>query len=651
MAKLAVIHEDLPHCCVETPSAKLEQKFFLSAIFTLPLLGHMFLPYPWLHRPELQLLLCLPVFWIGTKHFGSSALKSLRHKTPNMDVLIFIGICASFAYSLIGTIFQLGPDFVFYETSASISTLVLLGNLIEQRSVKHTSSAIEELSKVQPVSAMRVSRANGQEKLSQVDAALLRVGDELLINSGDKVPVDAEVIWGEASLNEAMISGESRPVEKTVGDKIIGGTLLLNGSLRARASAVADQTVLANMIKLVREAKTKKADIQRLADRISAVFVPAVLAIAALSLTINYFLIDTTFVEALLRSIAVLVIACPCAMGLATPTAVMVGVGRAARNGILLKGADSLEKLAGITQIIFDKTGTLTNGNFRIISIKCLGVDEESVKELLLGLEQHSSHPIARSVVRQLSASNPYQFAKVQEEKGLGVSANDAQGIVYRLGSKAILGHSYPEHRDAELFLLRGNDLIATVSIEDEIKPEAKQTLALLSKQGVESIMLSGDREQNCKAVANNLGIKRYFSEHSPQQKLDRLTELELQAPSALVGDGINDAPALAQARIGISLSDATQAAIDAAQVVLLNGRLDYIVKALLLSRITFRTIKQNLFWAFFYNVLAIPIAAAGLLNPGIAALAMALSDVVVIGNSLRLRRRAIGAEAGFELL
>ncbi len=644
------IHDQTPHCCADTPSPDISGKFVLSAIFTAPLLLHMFFPHSILHRPHVQLLLCLPVFVIGTQHFGKSALSSLRQARPNMDVLIFIGICASFIYSLIGTVFALGPDFVFYETAASISTLVLLGNLIEQRSVKHTSSAIEELSKIQPLSATRVEYKNGQQHLTQIEAGLVRKGDELAVNSGDKIPVDGEVIWGQASLDEAMISGESRPVDKSLGLQVIGGTLVLSGSLRIKASATADQTILASMIKLVSEAKSKKASIQRLADKISAVFVPVVLFIALLTLSINFLVFGTSLVDAVLRSIAVLVIACPCAMGLATPTAVMVGVGRAAKNGILLKGADSLERLAGIERIVFDKTGTLTTGQFTIKKLNPVSVDKEFAKAVILGLEQHSSHPIARSVVSELAGVRPHKFVEVQEIRGIGMKGISSDGSVFELGSKLLLTNDSSPHAQDDLFLLQGGKLIASIEIQDEVKSEAKSTLHTLKAQGVSAIILSGDREHNCRQVAEVLDITRYYFEHSPQQKLERLSELEAEAATALVGDGINDAPALARSFLGISLSDATHAAIEAAQVVLLNGKLDHIVKALALARVTLRTIKQNLFWAFFYNVLAIPVAAVGFLNPGIAALAMALSDVVVIGNSLRLKRRTISAGNGFEL-
>ena len=615
----------------------LEFKFLFSLVLSLPLLLHMLLPFHWLHAPWVQFALCTPVYLLGAWHFGISAVRSLLRRFPNMDVLIFIGITAAYFYSLSGMLLHLGPDYLFYETSATIVTIVLFGNLLEHRAVKKTTSAIEDLSKLQPERAKRIRNPGALETIEEIEAAAIQVGDLLLINTGDKLPADGEIVWGEGAIDEAIVSGESLPVLKAIGANVVGGTLLTQGNLRVRATAVGSASVLAGMIRLVKEARSNKASIQRLADKVSAVFVPVVLAIAALTLLASMFLFGVPFQAALLRSIAVLVIACPCAMGLATPTAVMVGIGKAARAGILIKGAETLEQFAQVRSMIFDKTGTITTGAFKIREIKGFGLRPSEIGAALAGLERYSSHPIARSIVRELKDQLPLELKEVEETKGLGVAGVDAAGNRFEVGSKFITG--VPAELPYDLYLTKNQKLVAALVLEEQIKEGAPEAIAELRAAGVEATILSGDSRAKVEAIARACGIESYFFERSPQQKLDMVAEFESRGLTAFVGDGINDAPALERASVGVSLSDATHAAIESARVVLLNGRIDYLVKALKVARMTFRTIKQNLFWAFFYNALAIPLAACGLLSPMIAALAMAFSDVVVIGNSLRLRR------------
>lgn len=462
-----------------------------------------------------------------------------------------------------------------------------------------------------------------------------------MINTGDRVPVDGTITWGDASINESMITGESIPIEKGTGGKVIGGTLLEKGSIKVRVDKIGEETTLAHIIKLVGEARLKRPQIQRIGDIVAGAFVPVVLGIAILTVTLSYFVFGISFQAALIHSVAVLVIACPCAMGLATPTAVMVGIGRAARNGILIKGGSTLEQFAKTSTIAFDKTGTLTSGRFSISRLESFDHDPAYVKAVVRGLERHSSHPIAQSIARELADVAPLEMESVEEQKGLGIKGRDAEGNLFELGSYNIAA-KYTGDSSHEVYLIKNEVVIAWLDISDAVKEDAKPVMEALRKRGLELVMLSGDRESKCREVVEKLGIDRYHSGMLPEQKLQAISELQAKGGTAYVGDGVNDAPSLARAEVGVSLSNANQAAIDSAQIVLLNGNLNHLVSALEISRLTLRTIKQNLFWAFFYNILAIPLAAAGYLSPMIAALAMAFSDVIVIGNSLRLRNKRI---------
>jgi P-type Cu+ transporter len=657
-------HEESGTGSSSAPFLTIERKFWISLLFTIPLLLHMVSDWHLLHMPLFQLLFCIPVFAIGVLHFGKSAYYSLKSGVPNMDVLIILGATAAFVYSLIGTVLGLGDNYLFYETAATIITLVLLGNLMEHRSVKKTTSAVEELVKLQHTKArlIRQDAHTGREEVVEIEASQILAGQLFLVNTGDVVPVDGEVSSGHASLNEAMISGESIPVEKAPGDRLIGGTIVESGSIRMQATAVGKQTVLAQIIDLVKNAQTRKPQLQNLADKISAIFVPTVISIALLTFLISYFAVGLAFQASLLHSIAVLVIACPCALGLAIPTAVVVGIGKAAQNGVLIKGADTLEKLSHVKTVVFDKTGTLTTGNFRI---KRVGIptstqaslalatdpallaeekseasyEEEQAKTVLYNLEKHSSHPIARSLVKVLQGLPDVKFSQVEEMKGMGIRATDAEGNRWQAGSYEIARHLTTDSQHT-IYLLRNDQLTATFDLEDEIKPYAGELVRFLKGKGIRTVLLSGDRQARCEELAAQIGIDTVYAEKKPDEKLRLIEELSQQAPVAMVGDGINDAPALAKASVGISLSNATQVAVNAAQIILLNDSLRNLERAFNVGRLTMTTIKQNLFWAFFYNVLAIPFAAAGFLSPAMAALSMAFSDVVVVFNSLRLKWR-----------
>ncbi|TVQ86879.1 MAG: cadmium-translocating P-type ATPase [Bacteroidetes bacterium] len=624
--------------------SSIEKKFWFTAVFTVPLILAMFIPIDLLHNDYFQLALTIPVFAVGFWHFGKSALNSLRAGVTNMDVLIFMGTTAAFIYSLVGTVYRLGPDYLFYETSASIISIVLLGNMLEHRSVKKTTSAIDELTRLQKTTAKRITQEmnEGQEYVEEIDASLVNTGDYVLINTGDKIPVDGEIYWGYGSIDESMVSGESVPVDRTKGDKVIGGTILEKGTIKVRTTATGKDTVLSQIIKMVRNAQKDKPRLHNLADKISAVFVPTVVVIAVLTLLGWYFLGDLPFRDSLMRGVAVLVIACPCALGLAIPTAVVVGLGRTAKNGILIKGGSVFDKFPKIEKVIFDKTGTLTTGRFRVKDLKAMGgKTQQSLVALLYSIEKHSSHPIAKSIVREFKGAEPVLFAKVEEERGIGLTAWDKQGNVYQAGSYDTV-RALTSDNTHSIYITMNNKLIGWVDIEDEVKPEAKEAIDYLKKQGITPVLLSGDREKNCLEIAAKLGIEEVYFEKRPDEKLQIIEEISKNYKVAMVGDGINDAPALAKAYVGISMSDATQVAVKSAEVVLLKGNLSLLSKTFASARVTQRTIKENLFWAFIYNVMAIPLAIVGLLSPMIAAAAMALSDVIVVLNSLRLKKRRL---------
>jgi len=627
-----------------------EKRFYFTLPFTIilffshMLFGHEFI----LNNAYVQMGLCIPVFVIGMMQFGKSAWGSLKSGVPNMDVLIFIGSSSAFIYSIAGMLMHHDAhtihNFLFFETTATIITLVLLGNVLEHRSVKQTTTAIKDLSAIQVSTANLVSLQLGKEVITEINYKDIHVGAILQVNTGDKIPVDGEIISGDATIDESMLTGESIPVEKAAGHKVIGGTILTNGNIRMRAESVGDETMLSKIIELVKKAQQTKPNIQKLGDKISAIFVPVVLGIALLTFLLSYFVFDIASKTALMNSIAVLVISCPCAMGLATPTAVMVGIGRAAKKGILIKGGSTLEEFAKIKNIVFDKTGTLTTGEFKIGAITILGnTTEEEVKSILFYLEQHSSHPIAKSLVTELKDTATNQkFIEIKEEKGLGISAKDEQNNTYQVGSyKIAAGQTLSDMHN--VYVLKNEVLIATVDLVDSLKENVQTAINDLHKQGIEPVLLSGDSRKKCEELAKKLNIKVVYSEQLPSQKLEIIEQLTKVNTTAMVGDGVNDAPALAKASVGISISNATQVAIQSAQIVLLKSNdLSQLNEAYLISKHTLITIKQNLFWAFFYNIVAIPIAAMGFLNPMVGALAMAFSDVIVIGNSIRLKNKKL---------
>ena len=620
----------------------LQTFFSICLTLTIPLFCHMFLnDNHILRNPIVQLVLCLPVFLIGCYHFGRSAWASLKLKKPNMDVLIMMGSTAAFFYSITGIILfwqteQL-HDYLFFETTATIITLVLLGNLLEHKSVKKTTSAIKELSEIQNLIAKKED-SSGQ--IIEIPFKNILINDVLLVNSGDKVPTDARIISGEGYFDESMITGESMAVHKSENEKVIGGTILLDGNIKILAEKIGNDTVLSNIVKLVKDAQNNKPEIQRLGDKVSNTFVPIVILISAITFILNHFIYDIELSDSVLRAIAVLVISCPCAMGLATPTAVMVGLGRAAKMGILIKGGNTMEELAKVKTMVFDKTGTLTTGKFKLNQLVCEQKIRQEVINIIYSLELYSSHPIAKSIVNHFkNEAQALKLNNLKEIKGKGIEGR-WNGSIYKLGSSSFVDYSQQGY---QLFVKKDKRIIAKINCNDDIKEHTSETIEKIKSEDISIVMLSGDKKEYCQAIANKIGIENVKSEQLPEEKIMQIDYLTTKGKTAMVGDGINDAPALARADVGISVGGSTQVAMDTAQIVLLNETsLTQLHQAYRVSKHTLLTIKQNLFWAFSYNLIAIPIAAIGLLNPMWGALFMAFSDIVVIGNSLRLKHKPI---------
>lgn len=619
-----------------------EKLFAISLIFTIPLFSHMFLNEGHiLQNPLIQFFLALPVYLMGSYYFGRSAWNSLKTGVPNMDVLIMMGSTAAFFYSTIGSIIFNGTteahDYLFFETAATIITLVLLGNVLEHRSVKQTTSAIKELSAIQKLTAKREEKDGSIQNIPFKD---ILPNDILLVNSGDKIPTDGVIIYGNGYIDESMITGESEGISKGENAEVIGGTILLDGNIKIKAQKVGEKTVLSQIIKLVKQAQNDKPNIQKLGDKVSSIFVPVVLFISLLTFVISYYVFDINITDSIMRSVAVLVISCPCAMGLATPTAVMVGLGRAAKMGILIKGGNTLEEFAKVQHIVFDKTGTLTTGEFKLKEIQCEENQEKNIKNLLYSLEIHSSHPIAKSIRKSLeNEATLLDISDIKETKGMGIQAK-WNGDTYKLGSGSFVNHSDDSY---QLFLFKNDSILASIKCEDQQKENLSQTIQNLKKNGLTTTILSGDKLQKCIDLGQSIGVDKIYGEQLPHEKLEKIEQLNNNGLAAMVGDGINDAPALAKSHVGISLGGSTEVAIESAQIVVLNtSNLKQIEQAYKISQHTLLTIKQNLFWAFSYNIVAIPIAALGFLNPMWGALFMAFSDVIVIGNSLRLKRKKL---------
>ncbi|MBK7136331.1 MAG: copper-translocating P-type ATPase [Rhodocyclales bacterium] len=628
------------------------KRFWISVVLTLPLVAQMGAMFTGEHQDILprwlQFALATPVqFWIGWR-FYVGAFNALRGGAGNMDVLVALGTSMAWAFSAVVTVLDLHHQHVYFEASAAVITLVLMGKLLEARAKAKTSAAIEALIRLQPQTA-RILRDG---ELVEVPVASLNPGDVFVVRPGESVPVDGEVAQGASSVNEAMLTGESLPVAKHPGDKVFAATVNGEGLIQCRATGVGSHTLLAGIIRMVEQAQGSKAPVQRLADRISAIFVPVVTAIALLAFA-GWWLFAGDFTNALVNAVAVLVIACPCALGLATPTAIMVGTGRGAAAGILVKNAEALELAKNVEVIVVDKTGTLTLGKPEVTDVvPAPGVETDALLRHAASLEQGASHPLAEAIVAQarergLALAHPMELRAVP---GKGLTAA-LDGEEYALGSPAFLaerGVAVPEALLAPLAnsgksvvaVSRGLTLLGLIGVADRLRPTSREAVARLRAQGVEVVMLTGDNRATAAAIAREAGIDRYEAEVLPQDKAAAVAKLKAGGKRVgMVGDGINDAPALAAADVSFAIGGGSDVALEAADVTLMRSDLLSVADAIDLSRATLAKIRQNLFFAFIYNVLGIPLAALGMLNPVIAGAAMAMSSVSVVSNSLLLRR------------
>ncbi len=623
----------------------------LSLPLVAPMLGSLFGVH-WMPPGWLQMALATPVqFWLGAR-FYRAGWKALRAGSGNMDLLVAVGTSAAYGLSVYLLLTRGDPMHLYFEASAVVISLVLLGKWLEARAKRQTTEAIRALQALRPATA-RV-RLDGVDRDMPIDA--IRVGDLVVIRPGERVPVDGEVIEGESQIDESMLTGESLPADKQPGDTVTGGAINAHGVLLARTTAVGAETTLARIIRMVENAQAAKAPIQRLVDKVSAVFVPVVMGIALLTLA-GWWALGGDAEQAILNAVAVLVIACPCALGLATPTAIMAGTGVAARHGILIKDAEALELAHKVDTVVFDKTGTLTDGTPHVAAyLAADGNDENEVLAIAAGLQAGSEHPLARAVLAKHAASaSAARPARAQQAlPGRGI-AGEVDGAKYWLGNRRLMTENEVataalDAAAAELqaagrtvsWLARASDrrALGVLAFGDAIKPTAAAGVAHLKAQGIATVMLSGDNRGAAQAAAGALGIDSVLAEVLPADKAAHIGQLKATGGTvAMVGDGINDAPALAAADVGIAMSSGSDVAMHTAGITLMRGDPALVADAIDISRRTYAKIRQNLFWAFVYNVVGIPLAAAGLLNPVIAGAAMAFSSVSVVSNALLLRR------------
>jgi Cu+-exporting ATPase len=619
------------------------KRFWIALALTLPLIAQM--PFMFgaadnVHADILprwlQFALATPVqFWIGWR-FYVGGWNAVRGGSGNMDVLVALGTTMAWVYSTVVLFFDLHQH-VYFEASATVITLVLMGKILEARAKAKTSAAIESLMKLQPQTAW-VER---NDQLVEVAVASLIPGDVVVVRPGEAVPVDGEVIAGNSSANEAMLTGESLPVTKAPGDKVFAATVNGDGLLRCKATGVGSHTLLAGIIRLVEQAQGSKAPVQRLADKVAAIFVPVVTAVAVVTF-IGWWLWSDNFTLALVNAVAVLVIACPCALGLATPTAIMVGTGLGAKAGILIRNAQALELAEKINVLAVDKTGTLTQGKPQVIDVKVgAGGTASEVLKIAASLEQGSTHPLATALVaeakaRGLALDTPQD---VTAEPGKGISGTVA-GKMVRVGSPDWLGVPASETQGSQIAVAIDGKVAGIIAVADPLRETSKAAVARLQKLGVEVVMLTGDNAATAAEIARQAGVTRYEANVLPGDKASHVAALKAMGKTVgMAGDGINDAPALAAADVSFAMGAGADVAMQAADVTLMRDDLNGVADAISLSRATLAKIRQNLFWAFIYNVLGIPAAALGFLNPVVAGAAMALSSVSVVSNSLLLKR------------
>ena len=643
----------------------MKRRFRISAALTLPVfvlaMAEMLPNFHAYVSPRLsiwvQFLLATPVVLWGGWPFFQRAWASVKNVSPNMFTLIAIGTGAAYLLSVVALCApELFPVSMrdphtglvsgYFESAAVITTLVLLGQLLELRARSQTSSAIKELMRLAPETATRIIN-DGSEEV--IDLSHVHVGDTLRIKANEKVPTDGEITDGEASIDESMVTGESMPVEKTTGSKVIGGTINGNRPFVMKATRVGSETLLAQIVRMVGEAQRSRAPIQRLADVVSSYFVPAVILVAIIAFVV--WVILGSFASAVVAAVSVLIIACPCALGLATPMSIMVGTGHGAKNGVLIKKAEALETLEKVDAIVVDKTGTLTEGKPTVQRILTFAeLNENQILALAASVERHSVHPLAMAVVAAAASRNLelFKVTNFKSTTGVGVEGTvDSQRVeVSRLADKSLA----PEDASTSVFVTIDTRLVGGFSIVDAVKPSARAAVDGLHRDRVQVVMMTGDNQATATAVSKQLGIDQVFAEVMPEDKVSKVQELQSQGKIvAMAGDGVNDAPALAQADIGIAFASGTDVAIESADITLLRPDLDGILKARNVSQATMRNIRQNLFFAFIYNIVGVPIAAGVLfpvfgllLSPMIASAAMTFSSVSVIMNALRLRNQKL---------
>ena len=635
------------------------RRAFAAIVLAVPvmILAMSDIALPWSYHARnattwIEAILSAVVILALGRDFHRGMLMQTRNLAANMDTLISLGTLAALLYSLWGM--WTGNPHLYFETGAVSAALILLGRYFEARSRGQAGEAIEKLIELGAKTA-RVIR-DGREHNIPIEG--VRVGDLLQVRPGEKVPVDGKLASGSSSVDEAMLTGESMPVAKAAGDDVFGATINVSGAFLMIASKVGEDTVLAQIVRMVSEAQGNKAPIQRLADRVSGIFVPIVLGIA-LATAIGWYLGTGDIARSFVPAVAVLLIACPCSLGLATPTAIMVGTGVGARRGILIKNGEALERGRQIDVVVLDKTGTLTEGRPTVADILGAKGDthQDEILRIAASLERLSEHPLGQAIVR---AANERQIALVEVDDFENIAGKGVKGrlanVPLIVGNMrlmreqgVVIDNALPQIEAREVraetaVLLAGDgELIGVIAVADTVKADAQQAIELLRREGFATVMITGDNSKTARAVADQIGVDEVFAEVLPQDKAGHVVAFQNQGLRvAFVGDGINDAPALAQADLGIAIGTGTDIAIEAGNIVLVGGSPLKIVEALKLSRVTFRTIKQNLFWAFCYNIAAIPLAALGFLNPMIAAAAMAMSSVSVVGNSLRIRRQKL---------